>query len=37
MKSTVAKIVALLTASLLLTACAPVESTETTTEPTTAA
>ena len=37
MKSTVAKIIALLTASLLLTACAPAEPTETTTEPTTQA
>lgn len=37
MKSTVTKLVALLAALLLLTACAPVESTETTTEPTTQA
>ena len=37
MKSTVTKLVALLTASWLLTACAPAEPTETTTEPTTQA
>ena len=37
MKSTVTELVALLAASLLLTACAPVEPTETTTEPSTSA
>lgn len=37
MKSTVTKLVALLAALLLLTACAPAEPTETTTEPTTQA
>jgi len=37
MKTTAAKIAALLTVSLLLTACAPAEPTETTTEPTTQA
>ena len=37
MKSTVAKLTALLAAFLLLTACAPAEPTETTTEPTTQA
>ena len=37
MKTTVTKLIALLAASLLLTACAPAEPTETTTEPTTQA
>ena len=37
MKSTVTKLAALLAASLLLTACAPAEPTETTTDPSSAA